>query len=349
MSKKIIHKPYAVSSHRLDRTIHALLKRSGSVEDEDILAQMVTTVLKVQHESVDRGDLKMLNSTLKELRWAFRVFRPYRHIRKVTIFGSARTKMKDPNFKSADQFSKLMAETGWMIITGASSGIMHAGNKGAGQTMSFGANIRLPFEQDVNPVMRGDKKLIHFKYFFTRKLIFVRESSAIALFPGGFGTLDEGYEAMTLVQTGKTQPTPIVLIESSRSRYWESFMEFVKRSLLGRRMISPEDLHLFHIAKSPKQARDLVVQFYKNYHSVRYVGDRMVMRLQKPLSPLDLKILNKRFSKILTKGKVVPSGPLAAEANESEAAYLPRLVMNFDRRSYGHLYKMIDFINECCE
>ena len=238
-----------------------------------------------------------------------------------------------------------MVQSGWMIITGASTGIMRAGNEGAGREFSFGVNIRLPFEQVVNPVVLDDQKLIHFKYFFTRKLMFIKESDAICLFPGGFGTLDEGFEALTLAQTGKATPRPIVLVENKKMRYWGTWSKFVKKCILSPRMIDPVDLDLFQVAATPEEARDIIVQFYRNYHSMRFVSDRLVLRIQRALSRSDLTRLNQKFAGILIKGKIEPSGPLAAEANEREVAFLPRLILYFDRRSYGRLKQLINVIN----
>ena len=337
--------PYLLHDERLNEAVRSLVAKAGKSENSDLLIQMITTALKLQGEKVDRGDLKILNSSLKELRWAFRVFAPYRHIPKVTVFGSARTKRTDPVFKVARDFSKLMVESGWMIITGGSTGIMHAGNEGAGRAHSFGANIKLPIEQGVNPVIRDDKKLIHFKYFFTRKLVFVKESDALCLFPGGFGTLDEGFEAFTLLQTGKMMPRPVVLLEPAGGTYWRRWLAFVKGSLLGKRRIDSADLHLFQMARTPEQARDVILDFYRNYHSMRFVGDRLVIRLKHPLRDSEVKQLNRQFGDIVTKGKIEPSKPLAVESNDAASLTLPRLVLHFDRHSFGRLKCMVDAIN----
>lgn len=337
--------PYSLKNEPLDQAVKKLVEQGGSSPDTDLYIQMITTALKLQHEKVDRGDLKILNASVKELRWAFRVFRPFRHVKKVSIFGSARLPDKDPAYKMAKRFGQLMSESGWMTITGASTGIMRAGHEGAGRALSFGANIRLPFEQDVNQVIENDRKLIHFKYFFTRKLIFIKESDAICLFPGGFGTLDEGFEAITLVQTGKSVPRPIVLVEPKKDYYWEACLHFVERHILARKMIDKADLHLFEMVRSAEEARDICVRFFNTYHSIRFVGDRLVIRLKRELERSDVKKLNDKFGDIITHGKIAPSGPLAAEANEADTHSLPRLVLHFDRRSFGRLKQMIDVIN----
>ena len=338
-------KPYSLQNEQSNTAIQKLIADAGGGEDSDLLNQMITTVLKLQDEKVDRGDLKVLNTTIKELRWAFRIFRPYRSTRKVSVFGSARTKKTNPAYQAAIQFGKLIAKSGWMVITGGSSGIMQAGNEGAGSENSFGANIKLPFEQAANPVIANDRKLINFKYFFTRKLIFVKESDAICLFPGGFGTLDEGFEALTLVQTGKMMPRPIVMVDGRGGNYWRSWLVFMKNEILKTKMINPEDMNLFQIAKSPEEARDVIVQFYKNYHSMRFVGDSLVIRLHRELSAKVLKKLNLSFKDIVSKGTIDSSGALSAESTEPELAHMPRLAFSFNHKSYGRLKQMIDQIN----
>lgn len=339
-------KPYLLKNERANLAIQALIEEAGGSEHSDLLRQLITTVLKLQDEKVERGDLKILNTTLKELRWAFKVYRPYRQQRKVTIFGSARTPRKDPSFLEAKKFGKLMAEGGWMVITGGSGGIMHAGNEGAGKANSFGANIILPCEQKANPVVEDDRKMINFRYFFTRKLIFVKESDAICLFPGGFGTLDELFEVLTLIQTGKMMPRPIMLVEPKGYRYWKAWNQFTKNSLLKLKTIDRNDLHLFETVKDAETARDRIVHFYKNFHSMRFAGDYLVLRLKRKLTAQELQKINTAFKDILRKGKFTLSRALQTEESEPEILDLPRLVFNFDRRSYGRLKELVDLIND---
>ena len=349
MKNKKPRHPYSLRNEQANTAIQKLIADSGGGGDSDLLIQMITTVLKLQDEKVDRGDLKILNTTLKELRWAFKVYRPYRLQRKVTIFGSARTKPKDVSFLEAKKFGRFMAKSGWMVITGGSGGIMHAGNEGAGRAHSFGANIILPSEQAANPVIEDDRKMINFKYFFTRKLIFVKESDAICLFPGGFGTHDELFEVLTLVQTGKMMPRPVILVEPRGYRYWKRWNDFIKSDLLKSKMIDRHDLCLFDIVKDAKTACDHIVHYYKNFHSMRFAGDYLVLRLKRELTPKELKQINVRFKDILTKGKIEPSIPLAGEESETEIAELPRLICYFDRRSYGRLKQLVDSINDMGE
>ena len=346
MPDKKIRKPYSLKSEQSNLSIQKLIEEAGGSEHSDLLAQLITTVLKLQDEKVERGDLKILNTTLKELRWAFKVYRPYRHQRKVTIFGSARTKSNNISFLEAKKFGKLMANSNWMVITGGSGGIMHAGNEGAGRTHSFGANIILPCEQAANPVIEDDRKMINFKYFFTRKLIFVKESDAICLFPGGFGTLDELFEVLTLVQTGKMMPRPIVLVEPRGYQYWKRWNNFIKRGLVRLKMIDQQDLSLFEIVKDAKAAHKHVVHFYRNFHSMRFADEHLVIRLKRKLSTEELSSLNHSYRDILTKGKFQASKAFPSEESEPEIHDLPRVVCHFDRRSYGRLKKMIDQIND---
>ena len=339
-------KEYQVGIRPIDRTIERLVRMTGEIRNEDLLNQLLTTVAKIGREKFTRGDLKVLNTTLKELRYAFHIFQPYRQIRKVAIFGSARTGTSAPAYKSARRFSELMVKSGWMVITGGSTGIMRAGHEGATSARSFGLNIRLPFEQEVNPVIKGDRKLIHFKYFFTRKLSFIKESDATVLYPGGFGTHDEGLESLTLSQTGKNAPRPIVLVDSPGGNYWTAWLRFVKKFLLEKGMIDSDDYELMTLVRDPKEACDVLTRFYRVYHSLRYVSECTVIRLNGGISDAKLMQLNRHFSKILMQGKIERTAPLPAEADEPEIASLPRLRMYFDRQNYGTLKRLIDCINE---
>lgn len=305
---------------------------------------------KLAHDHTSRGDLKILSRTLRELRYAFKVFSPYRQRRKVTIFGSARTRPDQPAYQHAVAFSRRMAAEGWMVITGAASGIMEAGHLGAGRENSLGLNILLPFEQAANPVIAGDPKLVHMKYFFTRKLMFVKETSALCCLPGGFGTLDEGLEVLTLLQTGKRDMVPVVFLDEPQADYWGGFQEFVTRQLLGRGMISPEDLSLYRITTDVDEAVREILDFYRVYHSMRYVQRRLVVRLSQRPSPEVIGQLNTSFADLLAEGKFELSGPLDEERDEPEIAALPRLVFTFNRSNFGRLRQLIDTLNRapCC-
>ena len=325
--------------------IKELLSKYAPSEDDDLLFQMVVTVCRLAADKADRGDLKILNSALKELRYAFKVFKPYTDVRKVSMFGSSRTPEDHPQYLEAKRFAELIQREGWMVITGAGYGIMRAGHHGATRKASFGVAISLPFEQETNDLIADDSKLVNFKYFFTRKLVFIKEANAIVLFPGGFGTLDEGYEAITLVQTIKTSPTPIVMCDQPGGTYWQRWRRWVKKELLGHGTIDPDDLNLFCLTDRAEDAVTEVLKFYRRYHSSRFVGDEFVMRLNRPLSAETLSEINDTFADITTGGRFEQwDHPLDGE----EGVYpdLARLVFNFDRRSAGRLRLLIDKINE---
>ena len=284
-----------------------------------------------------------MSRSLKELRYALKVFRPYRGTRKISVFGSARTPEDHPDYQAAVAFSRQMAEAGWMVITGAGDGIMRAGHGGAGRAASFGVSIRLPFETNANDVIVGDPKLIVFRYFFTRKLMFMWESHAIALFPGGFGTQDEGFEALTLIQTGKAPLVPLVMVDAPGQDYWKQWDAYVRSNLLDNGWISPEDLNLYTVTDDVEAASRHVMEFYRNYHSQRFVGDDLVLRLHRPLTQKQLDALEERFGMLIVSGGLRQSGPLAGE--HGEFPDLPRLSFHHTRHGYGQLRAMIDQIN----
>ncbi|MBU0548546.1 MAG: TIGR00730 family Rossman fold protein [Candidatus Omnitrophica bacterium] len=344
MGKNI--RDYEVGEPAIDSLISELAKKSGSVETENLLREILTTTLKLGKESSDRGDLKLVNNVLKELRYSFKIFSPYRAVKKVIIFGSARSKIKSPEYKMAEEFSRKLTEKGYMIVTGGGPGVMEAGNKGAKAGKEFALNIRLPFEQEANPYIDEKDKIINFKYFFTRKLIFVKETDATALFPGGFGTLDEGFEMITLIQTGKSRPRPIVLMEPKGSTYWATWMNFVKSELVKRGFINKEDLNFIRIVKNVDAAVKYIEDFYRVYHSIRYVSDLAVLRLNREISGKTLELINKKFKDILTNGKIRVSSPTHKEIQEGEFLKLPRIVMNFNLRDFGRLCEMIHLINK---
>ena len=317
----------------------------GPVGIEELVRQIKETADKLVRDQASRGDVKLLTTALRELRYSFKVFAPLRNRRKVTVFGSARTRSDNPSYAQAVEFGREIAKAGFMVITGAASGIMEAGHVGAGRDNSIGVNILLPFEQFANPVIHGDQKLMHLKYFFTRKLLFLKESDAIALFPGGFGTLDEGFEVLTLIQTGKSHMFPVVLIDHPGGDYWRAWDEFIRRQLLDRAMISPADLSLYKVTDSVVEAVEEIRTFYRVYHSLRYVKGSLVLRLQKaPQAPL-LERIRGEFRDILADGTFDLTSALPAEANDSHLSSLPRLQFRFDRKSLGRLRQLIDLLN----
>lgn len=332
---------------RRNRTeaIERFLREFAPCDHDDLLAEMLVTICRLSADGVDRGDLKLINTALKELRYAFKVFGPYREVRKVSIFGSARTREDHPQYLQAKKFAELIQQLGWMVITGAGGGIMLAGHHGATRESSFGVAISLPFEQETNPIIADDAKLVSFKYFFTRKLIFVKEANAIALFPGGFGTQDEGFESITLVQTVKTEPKPIVMVDEPGGTYWRNWRDYVCNELLKNRMIDEADVHLFFVTDSAEEAVAEIQRFYRRYHSSRFVNDQLVVRLNSPLPEATLKEIRSNYSDVL-KGGGFEQLPRGLEEENGAYPEKPRLVFAFDRRSAGRLRLLINRINE---
>jgi uncharacterized protein (TIGR00730 family) len=312
---------------------------------QELIEQIKETADKLLRDHASRGDVKLLSTALKELRYCFKIFAAFRENRKVTVFGSARLKADDPSYQQAVEFGRLMAEAGYMVITGAAQGIMEAGHVGAGRDKSIGINILLPFEQNANPIITGDSKLMHLKYFFTRKLLFVKECDGIALFPGGFGTLDEGFEVLTLIQTGKSHLFPIVMVDPPGGDYWKRWDRFVRDCLLDRGMISRADTSLYKVTDSVEVAANEIHTFYRVYHSMRYVKGELVLRLRKEPPPAVLERIRQDFHDIVERGSIDLTKPLAGEENEPHLLELPRLRFWFDRRSLGRLRQLVDTIN----
>jgi hypothetical protein len=310
---------------------------------------MTATLRHLAHDGASIGDLKLASGALRELRSAFKLFAPYRHARKVSTFGSARTRTGDPVFKLAERFAARIAACGYMVITGAGPGIMQACQQGAGRDRSFGVNIRLPFEQAPNPIIHGDPKFMSFRYFFTRKLFFIKEADAVVLFPGGFGTHDEGFETLTLLQTGKTRPVPLVLLDRLHGTYWKTWQRYVEDHILRRGMIAPEDLSLYTVTDNVNTAVNEIVAFYRVYHSSRYVGDQFVIRLVHTLPQPFVQQLTADFRDIIVEGVMEQRQAFPAEHDDTDIFHLPRLVFQFDRCHFGRLRQLIDRINAAPE
>jgi uncharacterized protein (TIGR00730 family) len=319
---------------------------SGPPRGADLLDEMKESIDKLARDGTSRGDLKILNRALRELRYAFKVFAPYRRQRKVSVFGSARTAENDPAYRQAVHFCRTMAENDWFVVTGASAGIMEAGHRGAGRAHSMGLNILLPFEQNANTVIEGDPKLVHMKYFFTRKLMFVKESDALVCLPGGFGTLDEALEVLTLLQTGKRDMVPVVLLDAPGGDYWQSFQQFIQTQLLDRGMISAQDRSLYKITDNCDQAVREVLSFFRVYHSMRYVKRRLALRLNRRPPGGLVDALQDQFADILAGGRFELRDALPEERDEPDLADLPRLVFQFNRRDLGRLRQLIDYVNQ---
>lgn len=329
----------------LRNRIRELIALKGGGYNADLVEDIVEQALKLLHDVQDRGDVRVIQTALRELRYAFRLFEPFQQRRKVTIFGSARLSPNKLEYQQAVEFARKIADAGFMVITGAGPGIMQAGHEGAGPERSFGANIRLPWEQVANPVIQHDKKLITFKYFFTRKLTFVRQADAIALFPGGFGTLDECYEALTLMQTGKSRLMPLVLIDRPRGTYWKTWEKHLREHLLGNELISADDVFLYQITDEVDQAVKWIVRFYRNYHSSRFVRDLFVIRLKHAPTPTAIEALNEDFADIVAGQPFRVIEPTADEREDGDHLELARVAFGFDRKSYGRLRQLIDRLN----
>ena len=334
-------------NQQIEDLLAAASRENTQAEDLELVRQILVTGVHLLRDQTSRAELKLINSALKELRHAFRVFKPYSQMRKVAVFGSARTEPAHPDWIHARAFAERIVRAGWMVITGAGGGIMSAAQGGAGRDASFGVNIRLPFEQEANETIAGDPKLINFRYFFSRKIIFVKEAHAIALFPGGFGTHDEGFEALTLIQTGKSEMVPIVFVDAPGGCYWRDWLEYVETHLAERGLIAREDLNLFRVADSVDEAVEEIEGFYRNYHSSRYVDGKLILRLHVAPSDVELEALNDEFSDLLESGSIERTDVLSGE--ESETAHLPRLRLHFNRKAVGRLRGLIDRLNGFAE
>ncbi|HET9692715.1 MAG TPA: LOG family protein [Acidimicrobiales bacterium] len=330
----------------VEAVLSGLLDTVGVTSNRDQLTDMLRTVVRLAVDTSDRLDLKIAAAALREMADGFEVFAPYRDVRKITMFGSARTRPDDPLYEAARNLARLLARNGWSTVTGAGPGIMAAGLEGAGPEHAFGINIRLPFEQSANQFIATDPKLVSMKYFFTRKLLLIKESWGYAVLPGGFGTLDEAFELLTLLQTGKAEPAPVVLLELPGGSYWRGWKRFVDEEVESRQLINPVDACLYRICDGVDDAAAEVIGFYRNHHSVRWVGDTLVLRLQARPTEAEAAALSEEFADVVDGRIRVLDTPLAAERRAEEFPDLPRLAMRFDRMSYGRLRQLIDRVNQ---
>lgn len=339
---------YDVKDLKVSDLIDQLVSEIKTHPDSELIREIIVTGIKLAEDRSSRGEIKIMRSAVKEMRHAFRVFSQYRHTRKVSVFGSARTQPGDAEYQLAKDLGRELARSGFMVITGAGEGIMGAAHHGAGREQSIGLNILLPFEQDPNSTIAGDPKLINFRYFFTRKLFFVKESDAIILMPGGFGTQDEGFETLTLLQTGRDVPKPLIMLDSKgEGGYWDNWRSFVRETLLGKGTISDEDLSLFKLATDVDQVCNEIRNFYSRYHSSRYVSRRSILmiRLNDPLEKNEVDQLNSEFEDILSTGRIEMTTAHPEEMNETDLLELPRLAVPFDQFHFGRLRELIDRIN----
>lgn len=336
---------YRTGDSRLDEFLAELIDAAAIDRDRDLVFEMLVSALRMGRESATRADLKLVNSALKELRYSFHVFEPYEDTPKVSIFGSARTQVDDEAYIAARDFGAAMAAEDWMVITGAGPGIMEAGVEGAGADRAFGVNILLPFESEANALLAGDPKLINFRYFFTRKVTFMKESAAFALLPGGFGTMDESFELLTLMQTGRSPLAPVVLLEPEGSTYWATWSSFVEVELVDRGLVSPDDQAFVEICTTTDEAVEEVLGFYDTFHSMRYVGRQLVIRCTREIDDDELGELNREFADIVVRGRIERSDASEAEVADDDVVDLPRLAFVFDRASFARLRRLVDRLN----
>lgn len=329
----------------LKHRIEELIAFKGGGHNPEAVADIIENALKMLSDVEDTGDIRVIQTAVRELRYAYRLFAPYASKRKVTMFGSARTQPNRLEYQQAVEFGRKIVQAGWMVITGAGPGIMQAGHEGAGAENSFGANIRLPWEQGANPVIAQDNKLVTFKYFFTRKLTFIRHSDAIVLFPGGFGTMDEGYEAITLMQTGKSQLMPLVLVDKPGGTYWKTWDKNIREHLLRDALVAPDDLNLYRITDNTDEAVKIVTRFYRNFHSTRFVKDLFVIRLKHAPTETAIEALNEDFADIIVGPPIKVIEPTPEEREDSELLDLQRIAFGFNRRDYGRLRELVDVLN----
>ncbi len=336
---------YRTGDATLDERIAAFVAELGDIDDADLVFEMIVAAVGLARDRADRGDVKIANASLQELRRSFQVFAPYRTIRKAAIFGSARTKSHDPLYTQTVEVAKALADRDWMVITGAGPGIMEAGVEGAGAGNSFGAGIKLPFESVTTEFLENDPKLIVFRYFFTRKVTFLKEADGFVIMPGGFGTLDEAFELLTLVQTGKAQPNPIVLLDVPGGTYWQHWLQFVRAELGARRYISDYDEALFCVTDDVERAVEELAGFYRNFHSQRYVDGDLVLRMHRIPDAEQLAALNQDFADIVVLGSIDVARVSKAERADDDVVDLERLRFRFDRHGFARLRQLIDRLN----
>jgi len=329
----------------IDRLLAAVAPKANA----KVARELLTAAVALATDDVERLDLKIATAALTEMRDAFRVFAPYHHVPKVTIFGSARTRPDDPVYEQARRIAADLAGRGWMIVTGAGPGIMAAGMEGAGREQSIGVSIRLPWEQEANSVIAGDHKYVAMKYFFTRKLMLIKESKAFICLPGGFGTLDETFELLTLTQTGKGLPVPIVFLDTPGDTYWKHVEDFIQGELVTRGLVTPDDVGLFLVTDDCPTAAHEVLHFYANYQSLRYVGEQLVIRVRQAPDDDQLAELNRRFGHLCRRGRIERSEPLAVEVKERDALDLQRIRFTFARHGFAQLRGLIDALNDLVE
>ena len=325
--------------------IQSLLDEAGATRNRDVLADIYRATYELSADGADRLDLKITRDALKEMRSAYRLFLPYAGVRKVTVFGSARTLTTDPLYDHARGLAGQLADAGWMVVTGAGPGIMAAATEGAGPDRSLGVTIRLPFEETSVGPLSGSDRVVSMKYFFTRKLMLVKESSGFVALPGGFGTLDETLELLTLMQTGKATPAPLVLLDVPGQTFWKGWETFVADELVAAGWVSPADVNLYTITDDLDEAVAAIRGFWRNYQGIRWVGPRLVVRLRGEPTSDEVAALNEEFADLLLDGRIEATEPLNAEVSDGDALDLHRLVLTFDPRKGGRFRELVRAVN----
>jgi len=329
----------------LTAAVDEIMADAGITRNRSLIRRMLSTGILLGQEDTDRLDLKIASAALVEMRDAFRLFRPYADVPKVTVFGSARTTQDDPLYVQARSVASVLAERGWMVVTGAGPGIMQAAAEGAGEKMALGVSIRLPFEEKPDAVVADDTHRVEMKYFFTRKLMLVKESTGFICLPGGFGTLDEMFELLTLQQTGKAEPMPIVLLDQPGGTFWKGLERFIVESLIPARVISADDFDRVLVTDSAEEAVAEITGFWRNYDSLRWVDDVLVLRLKNTPTDAEIDGLNAEFAPLLVEGRIELIGAHAIEQADNDRVELPRLALRLRQREVGGLYRLIDAIN----
>ena len=335
-----------MSERASDDVIRQLLDEADVRANRDVLRDILRTAIGLAGDDLDRLDLKITAAAIKEMRAAFTMFRPLAGIPKATIFGSARTRSDDPLYAQARELAAELSRRDWMVVTGAGPGIMAAGAEGAGPERSIGVSIRLPFEEAVDAALTGSGQVVAMKYFFTRKLMLMKESQAFVCLPGGFGTQDETFELCTLLQTGKATPAPVVLLDVPGGTYWTSWIDFVDRELVGAGLVSPQDHELYLVTDAVDATVAEIERFWHSYHSIRWVGDRLVLRLRYAPTAAEVEELDATFRDLLVDGQIEAREPLPAEVADRDHLDLARLVMRYDPRQAGRLRALIDAVNQ---
>lgn len=333
-------------SESIDSLVTDILDKFQVKNNRDVLRHLLVTAATMAQSNFERLNLKIATDALREFTNAFKVFEPYHSQRKITLFGSARTSPTDPAYAVAKEVASRLSQKGWMTITGAGQGIMLAGLEGAGPEMSFGINIKLPFEQGANHIIANDPKLVEMKYFFTRKVMLMKESDGFVIMPGGFGTLDETFELLTLIQTGKAQPAPVVLLDAKGGTYWNAWHKFINEEVISRDLVSRPDESLFLITQDIDAAIAEILDFYRNYHSLRFVGKKLIMRVNTLPTDDELSKLNSEFQDLCQSGAIEPYNATPQEIADGDYTALPRLSFEFNRVSHGRLRQLINAINQ---